>query len=332
MAFLVLGSSRESLSLALLTVVFCEPDTANYFETKTSSFMAVNTFRRYIWLIDYLDRRGYATYEDICNAWFRSSVNEEGEELPKRTFRNHITAIQEQFGIQIAFRKGRGYTIDQDDMNESKTAKWMLSSLSMYNTLSECQGMKERILFDDVPARDGLQDLVQAMKNGNVVSFMYRSHFESDYHYVEMEPYCMKFFKQRWYVLGRRTEDGGLRTYALERMTDIDQTDGTFTIPDDFDGEAYFRNYFGVTASGDPERIVLKAMNSEVRYIRALPLHHSQREIEKGEDYSVFELALAPTWDFKQELLSRADQIEVLEPASLRQWMKDTAGKILSKY
>ena len=294
--------------------------------------MAANTFRRYIWLLDLLDRRGYATYEEICDAWLRSSVNEDGEELPKRTFRNHITAILDQFGIEIAFRKGCGYYINPEDQNESKTAKWMLSSLSMYNTLSECQGMKERILFDDVPARDGLQDLVQAMKNGNAVNFMYKSHFEEEPHDVEMEPYCLKFFKLRWYVIGRRTEDGELRTYALERMTGIEQTDRPFTIPDDFDGEAYFSNYFGVTASGKPERIVLKAIDLEAKYIRSLPLHHSQREIETEKDYAVFELFLAPTWDFRQELLSRADQIEVLEPSELRDWMKEMTGKMRSKY
>lgn len=261
--------------------------------------MAANTFRRYIWLLDLLDRRGYATYEEICDAWLRSSVNEDGEELPKRTFRNHITAILDQFGIEIAFRRGCGYYINPDDLDESKTAKWMLSSLSMYNTLSECQSMKERTLFDDVPARDGLQDLVQAMKSGKAVSFTYRSHFEEESHDVEMEPYCLKFFKLRWYVIGRRTEDGELRTYAIERMTGIEQTDRPFTIPDDFDGEAYFSNYFGVTASGKPERIVLKAIDLEAKYIRSLPLHHSQSEIETGKGDAVFELFLAPTWDFR---------------------------------
>lgn len=294
--------------------------------------MAANTFRRYIWLLDLLDRRGYATYEEICDAWLRSSVNEDGEELPKRTFRNHITAILDQFGIEIAFRKGCGYYINPDDLNESKTAKWMLSSLSMYNILSECQGMKERVLFDDVPSRDGLQDLVQAMKNGNPISFMYRSHFEEESHDVEMEPYCLKFFKLRWYVLGRRTKDGELRTYALERMTEVEQAEGSFTVPDDFDGEAYFSSYFGITASGKPERICLKATPLEAKYLRSLPLHHSQKEIETTDETAVFEMFLSPTWDFRQELLSRADQIEVLEPVELREWMKAMTGKMLSTY
>ncbi len=66
--------------------------------------------------------------------------------------------------------------------------------------------------------------------------------------------------------------------------------------------------------------------------MRSLPLHQSQLEIETGEDYAVFELILAPTWDFKQELLSRADQIEVLEPVSLRQWMKEKTGAMFSNY
>ncbi|MBR5204825.1 MAG: WYL domain-containing protein [Bacteroidaceae bacterium] len=52
-------------------------------------------------------------------------------------------------------------------------------------------------------------------------------------------------------------------------------------------------------------------------------LHASQEEVETCEEYSIFTLYLSPTWDFKQELLSRADQLEVLAPTSLREWMKE---------
>ena len=291
--------------------------------------MAVNTFRRYIWLLDYLERVGYATFEEIQKAWSRSSVNDSGEELPLRTFRNHITAISDQFGIDIEFHKGLGYQIaNPEDLNESRASRWLLSSLSMYNTLAECQGMKDKILFDDVPSQKYVSLIVSAIRDGNAISFMYQSHFECDAHLVEVEPYCLKLFRQRWYMLGRRAEEGDLRTYAIERMSDVDITGHAYTIPNDFDGEEYFRNYYGIRADGQPEVIRLKAIALEAKYLRSLPVHHSQREIETGEDYAIFELFLSPTWDFKQDLLSRADQIEVLQPQSLRAWMEEMTGKM----
>ena len=84
--------------------------------------------------------------------------------------------------------------------------------------------------------------------------------------------------------------------------------------------------------SGRPELVRLKVIPREAKYMRSLPLHPSQEEVETCEEYSVFTLRVAPTWDFKQELLSRADQIEVLAPASLREWMKEMIGKMMRKY
>ena len=63
-----------------------------------------------------------------------------------------------------------------------------------------------------------------------------------------------------------------------------------------------------------------------------LPLHLSQEEVETCKEHSIFTLYLSPTWDFKQELLSRADQLEVLAPASLREWMREMIRKMMGRY
>ena len=161
---------------------------------------------------------------------------------------------------------------------------------------------------------------------------MYQSFFSEDAHIVEAEPYCFRLFKQRWYMLAMSREAGGMRIYALDRMDDVDITNHTYTIPEDFDGAGYFYNYYGIKASEKPERIVLKAIPLEAKYMRSLPVHHSQKEVETTDTYSIFEMYLSPEWDFKQELLSRADQIEVLAPQSLRDWMKDMTKKMFIKY
>lgn len=296
--------------------------------------MAIDTFRRYIWLLDTLERYQYAEFETIQAEWMRSSLNAFNEDLPKRTFRNHITAISEQLCIDIAYRQGWGYYISNpEDLAESRIKQWLISTLSTYNTLIECQDMKDRILFENVPSSQKyLAKIVQSMRSGKTISFMYQSHFSSEPHIVEVEPYCIKLFKQRWYLLANSLEAGALRIYALERMSEVDETLHDFAIPEDFDCEGYFHNYYGVKAEGKPELIKLKVIPLEAKYIRSLPIHHSQKEIETTDEYSVFTLYLSPTWDFKQDLLSRADQVEVLEPVSLREWMRDMIEKMYHKY
>ena len=200
--------------------------------TNRINHMAVDTFRRYIWLLDTLERLGYAEFKTIQREWLHTNVNPYNQDLPLRTFRNHITAISEQLQIDILYCSGRGYYINNpEDLSESRIKQWLVSSLSMYNTLADCQDMKDKILFESVPSSQKyLSPIIQAIRDGKSISFMYQSHFSAEAHIAEAEPYCLKLFKQRWYMLGRSLDHDELRTYALERMSDVDETDHSYTL------------------------------------------------------------------------------------------------------
>ena len=78
----------------------------------------------------------------------------------------------------------------------------------------------------------------------------------------------------------------------------------------------------------------IRAYGLQVRYLRSLPLHHSQKETatDPDEECAVFEYRLRPTWDFYSTILSRMDQIEVISPASLREEIRSTVQRIASRY
>lgn len=305
-----------------------------YVKKQTYSSMAIDTLRRYIWLLDIIEKYGYIEFETIQEEWMRSTLNDYRENLPKRTFRNHITAIADQLGLYIQYQKGRGYYLSNvEDIKTSQMKQWMISSLSMYNILAECQDMKDKILFEEIPSSQKyISDIIQAIRDRRTITYQYQSHFSSEPHEVMVEPYCLKLFKQRWYLLARVPEYDELRIYALERMSNLVQTSCKYKIPKDFNAEDYFYQYYGVNTSGCPQIVRIKAIPLEAKYLRSLPLHPSQIEIRTTPKYSIFSMYLSPTWDFKQELLSRADQIEVLEPDSLREWMNDMIQKMSEKY
>ena len=73
---------------------------------------------------------------------------------------------------------------------------------------------------------------------------------------------------------------------------------------------------------GEIERIRIKTLGNKTKYIQALPLHHSQQEVERTAEYSIFEYLLRPTYDFCQELLSHGSDLEVLSPQPLREQIK----------
>ena len=84
--------------------------------TKKQNFMAVNFLKRYIWLIDLINRRGYISFREISEAWSRSPLNDSGSALSERTFFNHKTAIEEMLGIEIKNDRTMGYYRDCREM------------------------------------------------------------------------------------------------------------------------------------------------------------------------------------------------------------------------
>ena len=123
--------------------------------------------------------------------------------------------------------------------------------------------------------------------------------------------------------------------YALDRILDCKPTGSTFRMKEDFDIDEYFRGCCGIIHSKEePVKVVLKAYNGGPDYLRTLPIHESQRELVelKEDEASYFELTVRPTFDLYQSLLAQADQIEVLEPASVRNEMRNFAKNLMSYY
>ena len=119
-------------------------------------------------------------------------------------------------------------------------------------------------------------------------------------------------------------------------MINVVQTDEEYSIPETFDAEEFFSNYFGVIIGTDwePQEVKIKVVNSQVRYFDTLPLHISQQKVEEesDEEYTVYKFHLAPTHDFKKEIMSWGPDVEVLSPEDFRQEIKDAVAYMSEQY
>ncbi len=293
--------------------------------------MAKNFFKRYIWLVDMINRRKYVSFKEISEAWRRSPLNETGEPLSERTFFNHKDAIAGMFGIEILNDRSLGFYIGRSDVGSDETSDWMLHTLCLNNVLHENADMKDRILMEKVPSSERfLTDIISAMRGSRVISLCYQNFRHPEPYSFNVRPYCVKYFKQRWYLLG--DSDLGLRIYSLDRFVDMEELEEHFEIPKDFDAEEYFGNYFGVIIGEEPEDVKIRVVPDQVKYFRTLPLHGSQRETVQEDGSSVFSYHIAPTFDFVQEILSHGADVEVLEPAELRESIADNVAGMASRY
>ena len=290
--------------------------------------MAKSFFKRYIWLVDLLSRRGYISLKEISDEWQKSPLNDTHAPLSERTFFNHRDAIFDIFGIEIRNDRSLGFYIASSDMDGNSTGEWMLHTLCLNNVLQENADMKNRILVEKAPSSEKfLTEVISALRTGKVISLTYQSFYHPEPSRFSVRPYCVKYFKKRWYMLA--DSDLGLRIYSLDRFVDMEELDQTFEIPEDFDAEGFFSNYFGVIVGNKKaEDVVVRVEPSQANYFRSAPKHHSQKEIEPVDGWPAFTYHIAPTYDFKQELLSHEAFVEVISPESLRKEMADAAAEM----
>ena len=297
--------------------------------------MARNYFNRYIWLIDVIQRSGHISFEEIDRAWQRSSLNTKGERLSERTFFNHKDAILETFGIEIKCDRSLGYHINNEDDVESDSLKnWMLQSLSLNSIMNEGSDLRERIICEDIPSsQKWLADIMAAMRDGKKLEMTYQSFWKNRSHTYVVSPYCLKLFKQRWYMLAKSDAYNEPRIYALDRILYLTQTNTSFKLPMGFDPKEVFRKLFGVILDNGPvEEVVIRVSEDQVKYYRTLPLHHSQEEGESREGYTEFRYRLVPTFDFVREMLSKGMYAEVMSPAWLRKEIANELRQTVKMY
>lgn len=291
---------------------------------------------KYVWVIDTILSKGKISFKDLNKKWLDSSISR-GVEIPKRTFDNWRSAIADMFGIDIVNENCGEYCYyieNVEDITGNGLRSWLYSTFSVGNTLSDCQSIKDRILLENVPSGQVyLQTIVEAIKANRVLNITYQGYFKDEESSFDIQPYCIKLFRQRWYLVAHGYL--GVRIYSLDRIRRIDITNGTFEMPAKWNANDYFDGSFGIITTGKREDILavkLKVSASQSNYIRSLPLHESQQELERNDEYSIFCCRLRATYDFMQELLRNGDEIEVLEPQSLRDEIKDKISAMAKKY
>lgn len=292
--------------------------------------------KRYLWLIDTLKRNGELTFEEISDKWDSSSVNDNGVVLSKRTFYNHCQAIARHFGIDIECRRGRGLNLyriaNPEAIEENSLTKWALDSFSLGELLLGNAAISDKILLEDISSgREWLVPILQALQQNKELEIVYENFVGRKFAGV-IQPLCIKFFKRRWYVLGKIPE-GKMRIYSLDRLKSLILTEKTFAYPSNFSPSSYFANFYGILVTdGKPEKIVIRAYEELPGYLRSLPLHPTQYELDTKDGHTDFTLRLVPTFDFIQELLLHRDQLEVIAPQSLRDEIASVISKMSDNY
>ena len=302
--------------------------------------MVTELLRKYIWLVQTFIRAGEngLSLEEISDRW------ETRFDTPysRRTFNNHREAVEEVFGIRIGCNRSTNrYFVEysEDVADENAETAWLINTFTVNNMLSlGRERLSGRVSVEDIPSgHRHLTNVLEAMTEGHEIEITYKKYTSSKENTYTLRPYAVKEFAKRWYIIGYCLEREALRVYGLDRIMQLVISDRTFRMPAKFDVDELFATSFGIyLPEGPGQTIVFRTSPTEARFLRDLPIHSSQKEIEGKErtkildkygwrdaDDVVFSIFVCPNKNLVMEFCKYAGRLEVLSPANVRKSVGD---------
>jgi predicted DNA-binding transcriptional regulator YafY len=195
---------------------------------------------------------------------------------------------------------------------------------------------KGYIHFKQAPEIRGtqyLEPMILAIENRKVLRITYLPFYEDKPYFNEVHPYLLKEHGFRWYLVGWNQFKNNLRTYALDRIRNLEEIDTiAYRVPD-FNASEYFKYAMGIISPpGAPSLIRLSVQKTQAQYLITQPWHDSQNIEREDEDRVIFSFRLHPTYEFKSLVLSLGKDGELLEPVSLRAELLEELQHMIGKY
>ena len=288
-------------------------------------------FNRYIWLIDTIykaDKEGI-TYENIVQKWKESDLSA-GRPYPLRTFHNHRKEIKSVFNVTIRCRKNNNRYYIADTEGNNNVLRKILELIAVNQMLDRRRELAAHLTMELHPGGECyLAQIMDAIAKNCVLQLEYKPYWSDKMQkYSSFAPYALKEFKGSWYLLGQRGSRK-LEIIDLKHVISLNVLTDTFVMPASAEILKLLNEHFGtVIEDVETEEIMVKVEAQVSAYLRSVPLHASQREIERKRNYSVFYFCLKPNSDFRRELLSFGSSVEVVAPQHLRSEISQDAKKI----
>jgi len=297
---------------------------------------------RYLLILRKLKAKPYSSYEDLQSYienqfdYLKMQDDTLNVSCSKRTLQRDIREIRNIFGIDIEYSKSeKGYFVSQSEA-ENMNFQRRIEAFDIFNSLNLAQNFTQYIYLEKRKPQgtENLFGLLHAIKNKLQIRFSYQKFWEEDISQRTADPYALKEFKNRWYMIAKDSKDNSIKTFALDRLTNMDISTKKYELPSNYSLEENFRYCFGIISPNDeePQDIILSFDPVQGKYIKTLPLHESQQVLIDNEDEMQIKLKLCVTHDLLMELLSFGDSMKVIKPESLIKEIKTMHYNAFKQY
>ncbi|MBJ2124848.1 YafY family protein [Flavobacterium sp. IB48] len=290
--------------------------------------------RRISLLLAYLKRNPYRSLQEILNYF---EENDKG--FKDRTLYRLNETLSRDFAIEIVFdERNNGYYFDEENSTNPEAFLSLLEILVTAELFSSNFNEKNNALsfveFENTAAIEHIPDfkiVLEAIQKQLPITFRHNSFYhlkEDDY---TLKPYFLKQYQNRWYVIGET--DKGYRTFGIDRLENIVIGSKKFKSKTE-EAKDKFSNVVGLNyVDHRIEKIHLSFNISQKPYVKSLPLHRSQKEIDsKNESLFDIELLIHPNFEFKQQVLKYGSLVKVIEPKWFADEIKEELRKGVENY
>ncbi|RKD90019.1 helix-turn-helix transcriptional regulator [Mangrovibacterium diazotrophicum] len=293
------------------------------------------TVLRYFHVLNRL-RKSPASFKEI-DAYLnqQSEWQDENFQVSKRQFGRILKDIKSIFELDIDYDVSRDvYFIDEE--SESDITNRRLEALDTFQALKVGTDISKIIHFEQrhPQGSEYLMPLIQAIKKEVRVQFAYQKFWDNFLTTRMVEPYALKEFKNRWYLVAKDKKDDKIKTFGLDRLSNLILSNTKFAVPETFSVDKYFHHCFGIITpdEGEPEEIVICFPPHQGKYVKTMPLHGSQEVLTDDETELRIRLKIHRTYDFLLEILSHGDDIKVISPPELVLQVTDKYKNALNQY
>lgn len=252
-----------------------------------------------------------------------------------RTLQRDFNDIAEMFEVNIKNKRGYGYYIVDTLDNPTCDYDQLLLNFDLLTSVSKDSDVSGYLLPEHHRPRgsENIPLLINAIKNRLEVQFEYVLVRQDDKIISKrVKPYFLKESLGLWYLVAF-DEKKRLKCYGLDRIHNLMETSNTFRRDNSIDASTLFKDSYGIW--DDPaipvEEIELSYSPLDGKFLKAMPLHHSQEIISDNEEEFRIRVRLRITNDFVMALLSRSSSLTVIKPLSLRERVRDVYQRALER-
>lgn len=180
-----------------------------------------------------------------------------------------------------------------------------------------------------------IEPIYQAIQKKQVIELTYQSFKARTPGVFNLHAYLLKEYRNRWFVLGRKSSKEPVVTLALDRINGLKITSAVKYIDNPgFDADEYYRDVIGVTINegNRPQTVHLAIDKSNAPYVITKPLHHTQKVISKSSDGIEITIDVILNYELEREILGFGDCIIVLKPQRLRERIEKKLKLAVHKY